>query len=246
MRFPVRPAPWCRAVRLLERALLGRASVRPVLAVASALAQANDRHWCLRCGVPLPGAREMPSRVAVGQGPRCAACERLAGFAAFVRLGRYRPPLDGLLRRAKDRGDHAIVRELGRRLGDEVARRLQSPPGGWCVVPVPSSPARRFARGIDHAFVLAEAAARQLGSPTRSAIRSTWRSRQAALGRRERLGRAAGFRPGRADPIRGRHVLLVDDIRTTGATLTAAASLLRSMGAASVSAAVVAVAEIDA
>lgn len=237
-----------RSLRLLERAVLGRACVRPDQLVERALAIAADARWCMRCGVPLSGSDAMPPQAAPGQGPRCATCERPGALVAFVRLARYRSPLDRLLRSSKERAGHGVMRELGHRLGDEVLRRLQSPPGGWCVVPVPASPLRRLARGMDHSGTLAQAMASRLGVGVRRAVRSRSRSRQASLGRRARLqrgGRFVGTWSGAA-AVRGRHVLLVDDIRTTGATLREVAMVVRRLGATSVSAAVVAVAEIEA
>lgn len=235
-----------RGARLLERACLGRATVRPAAVVDTAVALAADPAWCMRCGQPLSGVCRMPERVAAGQGPRCTACERLAGLVSFVRLARFRSPMDALLRRSKDRADHGVLSHLGQRLGREVLQRLAMPQGGWCVVPVPASQVRRLVRGIDHAGVLAEGVARSLGCQTTRAARTRWRSRQAALTRRDRLRRGAGLRSVAGDRILGRHVLLVDDIRTTGATLRNLAILLREHGAASVSAAVVAVADRDA
>lgn len=188
----------------------------------------------------------MPTRVLAGQGPRCAACEREETFSAFVRLARYRPPIDAVLRRCKHRAEHGVLLELGRRLGQMVAERVAMPPGGWCVVPVPASPLRRLLRGIDHSAVLAQGVARSLGVPVTHVVRNCAWSRQASLGRRERFRRRHAVRAGAATRILGRHVLVVDDIRTTGATLRSVGRVLRSSGAASVSAAVAAVADMDA
>jgi predicted amidophosphoribosyltransferase len=69
-------------------------------------------------------------------------------FDAFIRLGSYRAPLDGLVRRAKEHAWHAALAQLGWRLGDEVHRRLQLTRDGVVVVPIPTSPWRRLRRGM--------------------------------------------------------------------------------------------------
>ena len=57
--------------------------------------------------------------------------------------------------------------------------------------------------------------------------------RLSAVERRENIKGALGIRPG-AEAVRGRHILLVDDIFTTGATLTECARVLHQAGAQSV------------
>lgn len=236
----------CRhAGRLLERSLLGRGMPGVRRAVNEAIVLAMDPAWCMRCGVPLPERDHMPRCVRPGEGPRCGSCAARPRFEAFVRLGTYRAPLNGVIRRAKEHAWHAALAELGWRLGDEVALRLRLPDRGVCVVPVPSSPWRRFVRRTDHAHELSMGVARRLGLAQVRALRMGLFARQAGLGRRDRLTRAPRMfvRPGAARRLRGQGVLLIDDVRTTGATLQEAAGLLRGAGAAWVAPAVVGVAE---
>ena len=65
--------------------------------------------------------------------------------------------------------------------------------------------------------------------------------RQVGANRRERLRQLhSAFRVVRPDVVRGRHIVLVDDVLTTGATLETAARVLLNAGAARVSAVVLA------
>ena len=102
------------------------------------------------------------------------------------------------------------------------------------VVPVPLHPKRLAERGYNQAALLARAAARELGAPlaARALVRVRDTSQQARLGRTERLAnveRAFVARDPKA--VRGRDVLLVDDVETTGATLTACRAALLEAGA---------------
>jgi len=103
---------------------------------------------------------------------------------------------------------------------------------------VPTTAARRRERGFDQGRVLAVAVARRLGIPCRGLLRRGRGPAQTGRSRRQRLeGPGYEVRSGRAVPPR---VLLVDDVVTTGATLTAAARRLREAGAHEVTALVAA------
>jgi ComF family protein len=106
------------------------------------------------------------------------------------------------------------------------------------VVPVPLHPRRLVERGFDQAALLGAPVARRLGIP--HAPRALQRTRatppQASLDRVARSANVAeAFRCASVRAVTGRRVLLVDDVRTTGATLSACAEALLSAGAAQVS-----------
>jgi predicted amidophosphoribosyltransferase len=113
---------------------------------------------------------------------------------------------------------------------------------------VPPDPRRLARRGFDPGTLVARAALRRLGlRPTHGLLVSGPRPRtQRELPRAVRLRALHDlFRlvPGAGRRLRDRHVLLLDDIRTTGATVSACSRVLRDGGAASVRVATLALVE---
>ncbi len=110
------------------------------------------------------------------------------------------------------------------------------------VLPMPLSPVRLRERGFNQAFELA----RRLAPGKTDAgllIRTRDTPAQSGLTRAERLRNLQGafaIEPLRASQVRGRRIVLVDDVMTSGASLFSAAQALRTGGAAHVSAIVLA------
>lgn len=102
------------------------------------------------------------------------------------------------------------------------------------VVPVPLHPSRLVERGFDQAALLALPVARRWGIPcaTRTLLRTRPTPPQASLDRADRAANVAdAFRCALPEKVRGRTILLVDDVRTTGATLGACVEALCRAGA---------------
>lgn len=173
--------------------------------------------------------------------PRCAGCDELASSVfcstceALLDLARspnavfrYGGPIADAIHRFKyrDRSD------LGAALGTLMVEAA----GAWAgrvdaVVPVPLHWRRRRLRGYDQAALLARPIAKSLGVPAR--LRGLRRVRhtpsQVDLPHDARLRNVAGaFIPARLGGAQ--RVLLIDDVKTTGATLGAAAEALASGG----------------
>lgn len=182
----------------------------------------------------------------------CAACRLLLasprahtptpappGLPRLVAASSYDGPVREVLLAHKERGRLGLARPLGAALAASLL--LLDLPPRVVLVPVPSSRAAVRQRGHDHARRLASAAARRAPGAGVSTLLVPARrvADQAGLDAGARAANLSGaLRARRA--LAGLPVVVVDDVVTTGATLTEAARALRAVGADVVGAAVVA------
>lgn len=130
-----------------------------------------------------------------------------------------------LVRSFKFEGKRAAAVELAERM------ELLHVTPQTIVVHIPTVPARVRERGYDHALLLAKAVAARHGLVQMTLLARATAARQVGAARRDRLANMAGaFRVVSTVP-RNAHILLVDDVVTTGATLGEAAAALRAAGA---------------
>ena len=126
------------------------------------------------------------------------------------------------------------ARLLVSRLADALVALVPADPAGTpgsveLVTWAPTTAARRRGRGFDHAHLLAAALARRLGRPCRALLARGPGPPQTGRARAERW-EGPRFTLERGVPVVAGGVLVVDDVITTGATLAAAAAVLRSAG----------------
>jgi ComF family protein len=165
-------------------------------------------------------------------------------FARAVSFALYEGGMRDAIHALKYTRLHSAARVLGQMLAQAIARLAGEAPAEMLVVPVPLHRGKNAQRGFNQARALAEEAIRQL-KKTHPAWRLTLApctllrlrptESQAGLTPRQRRQNVRGaFSVADAGQVRAKHVLLIDDILTTGATARAASQALTVAGATSV------------
>lgn len=130
-----------------------------------------------------------------------------------------------------DHPDYGVF--LGRLVASEFSRYGYFE-GIETIVPLPLAPRRLRQRGFNQSMEIAKGISRVTGLPIASdAVRRiSFRGSQAQAVLTEREENVEGaFEMGSSEQVRGRHVLLVDDVVTTGATMRACLKVLKEAGA---------------
>jgi ComF family protein len=130
----------------------------------------------------------------------------------------------------------------GARAAAAVVAGVMSPlviPQDAVIVPIPTATSRVRLRGYDQATLIAKALASQTNQQYAPALRRTGQHRQVGSSRAQRLKQMKdSFLVWDGAVVQGRHIILVDDVMTTGATLESAADILKTAGAKRVQAVV--------
>ncbi len=186
---------------------------------------------CACCGTPFDHDR--------GPGTQCGACllkppKFASARAALAYEGAARDVLLAFKHGDRQHLARLMTPHLARAGADALVRGGD---GGALLVPVPLHGTRLRSRGFNQAALLARALAKRTGTPL--AVDALVRVRRTALsrglGRRARATNVrAAFRVAHPEQVRGRNIVLVDDVLTTGATADACARMLRRAGAARV------------
>jgi ComF family protein len=169
-----------------------------------------------------------------------------SGLPMLIAQLEWCAPFSGPVRAALHGLKYAGERRLTEPLAAAVAARWRAAgAGGELLVPVPVHAERARRRGYDQAVLLTVEISRRLPMPWLPALERTRNtSPQFDLGRRARRANVAGAfavrGPREAAAVRDRWVVLVDDVVTTGSTLTSCSEALYAAGATAVSAVTVA------
>jgi predicted amidophosphoribosyltransferase len=178
--------------------------------------------------------------------PRCAGCDaagawfceacfalqgagvtfEAGGLAGFA-LGAYAGSLRSAVLAFKD-GRRPVGLVLAQRLAGRAGAVVEPE---TILVPVPTTRERRLQRGYDPGLFLARELGRHCGLACAAVLRRTGSDAQRGRGRAARLEARGRYACRDATSLRGREVVLVDDVATTGSTLRDCSAALEAHGA---------------
>jgi ComF family protein len=184
---------------------------------------------CPRCGIPFP-ATEGDSHLC----GECLATER--PYAVARAVGLYEKTLLTAIHLFKYRGTIGIGEVLGRIMADFAGDQWDMTVFSL-IIPVPLHRKRLRERGFNQAVILAREIAKRFSLPLdfMTLRRKIFTASQVGLGREERSANVRkAFTVRKPEKIAGRRILLVDDVTTTGSTLTECASVLMQANAEAV------------
>lgn len=196
-------------------------------------------HECLGCGRE-PGLLCGDCRLLFGQLPErcyrckklsagnrtCSSCRSSSALHTVQAVTAYEYIAKDLVWRLKFHGTQAAAREMARLMAPHL------PAAEAVLVHVPTASSRVRQRGYDQARLLTRELTCRNGLERASLLARIGQHHQVGASREQRITQLAGaFRAANAAKVRGMHIILVDDVLTTGATLEAAAKVLKAAGA---------------
>ncbi|MBI5182625.1 MAG: ComF family protein [Nitrospirae bacterium] len=191
-----------------------------------------DDPVCPCCGIPFK------SSVALIRSPDylCGECRgKRRYFTKAISVGVYEGTLSEAIHIFKYQKRQAMARHLNNLMPDPLLQKLAQ---GDIIIPVPLYKKRLNERGFNQSLLIAHYMSNRLSIPLciEGLQRTRWTRPQIELTREERLKNVRGafavgadFKP--ATTIKGKRVILVDDVYTTGATVNECAKVLKKGGA---------------
>lgn len=192
------------------------------------------REGCLLCDgcqplLPSPPGTCFSCNMAV-HGVACSICLPPTALASIYSATHYIDKAKLLVASLKFRGNQSAARCMA----DVIMARAELP-SDCLLVHMPATTAHVRERGFDQSQLIVRHISRKTGLPRADVLRRTGSHHQLGANRTERLQQLKNsLSVAKPNRIVGKHIILIDDVLTTGSSLTTAAAVLRKAGASSV------------
>ncbi|MBI4225191.1 MAG: ComF family protein [Candidatus Sungbacteria bacterium] len=183
---------------------------------------------CFVCHAWVPPVKDAPP------GRTCPRCRSHSAVYAFLSPFAYQHAMRELVHSLKYRRNRQIAVLFADMLASHLAAMQVVFPKDAILIPVPLHKARERERGFNQSFLIAKILGEKLGIEVRRDVLKKIKKTapQMELTREQRLKNLHGtFAIHNPLPIQGENVILIDDVKTTGATLEEAARILKKAGA---------------
>ena len=174
---------------------------------------------CAKCGYPL------------GYNQDCKHCKVRLNLPRTRALGFYSEPWLPLIHALKYQGKKSLAKIFGHSMtgllnSDPILKQADA------IIPIPLHPARKRERGFNQAELLSLAISDQTGIPIHNALKRKKNTKsQVTLAPKERIENMQGaFIIRDKEMIVNKRVILIDDVITSGATISSAAQVLQNAG----------------
>ena len=198
---------------------------------------------CMLCRCALPSSAEVTCGACDGDLPDLAGSRSVMYFEQCIAPFSYEEPIRGAILRFKFHGQRNYVQQFAKWMAAQVCNKLT---GTYDVISwVPCSRRRKWKRGFDQSELLAKALAQELGMEAVPTLRKRKHNKKQSLtaGAAQRRANVVNvYRAENPQGFRGKRILLLDDVLTTGATLSECGKTLMLAGAGSLSCVVIAAA----
>jgi ComF family protein len=190
--------------------------------------------YCRLCGLPFRSFPAGPAGPVSTAGHTCGRCRHRPPPFTYARSAiRYEEVAREAVHALKFGGRRALARPLGDLLAEAAATGIPAAAPDL-LTPVPLHPRRERERGFNQALLLAKRLGRSWKVPVRAGVlarRIATRPQTELPAEARRANVRDAFVLRRPDLVAGRHVVLIDDVFTTGSTVAACARRLKEGGA---------------
>lgn len=183
--------------------------------------------WCRLNSEPLP-SRCFKCHAATTNYDVCERCRRSTYVKRLYVAAEYKSTAKEIIAALK----YKSMRQASKPIARALAEILPLLDGQFIVASLPTAPVRRRQRGFDHTEHIARELAGLIQQPYKRILRKTDNNRQVGATRTVRLKQAKNaYRLAHGAQVSGSKILLIDDVVTTGASLSEATKTLRQAGA---------------